>query len=466
MSHSLHTRLATGLAISFVLLASLQWLLAGIAIERLLKDQLSQRLERDAENLLGALKPDATGQLELDAERMGGEYQRPFSGHYYRIEIGNADTAADVRVITSRSLWDAELVLPAAAPRAEGVSPTRVAVRGPQGQSLWVLSASYLKRSLPVRIAVAEDLAPLNDGLRRWHLLYGALTAGVMLLVLAVQRWVVRRTLRPVDALREQVRELERGERTTLDLALPDEIAPLVSQLNKLLAILLGRSQRSRHALGNLAHALKTRLAVLMQATESPELAAHPELRQRLIDSNELMRHAIERELRRARLMGGTHPAQRTDTRTALDQLRRTLGILHADKQPDIRIKVDTPLALAMDPEDLLELLGNLLDNACAWCAGVVSVSITRASDILIEIEDDGPGASGDQFEALAGRGFRADESRPGHGLGLSIVRDLVESYGGALEFGHSTALGGLRVTVHLPANLGAASPEQPRTPK
>jgi signal transduction histidine kinase len=118
-----------------------------------------------------------------------------------------------------------------------------------------------------------------------------------------------------------------------------------------------------------------------------------------------------------------------------------------------------------MDPEDLLELLGNLLDNACAWCAGVVSVSITRTSDILIEVEDDGPGASGDQLEALVERGFRADESRPGHGLGLSIVRDLVESYGGAIEFGHSTALGGLRVTVHLPANLGAARPEQPRSP-
>lgn len=457
MTRSLHTRLAAGLAISFVLLASLQWLLAGIAIERLLKDQLSQRLERDAENLLAALQPDAAGQLELDAERMGGEYQRPFSGHYYRIEIGNAD--AGVRVITSRSLWDAELTLPGSALQAEGVKPPGIAALGPQGQTLWTLSASYVKRSLPVQITVAEDLAPLNDGLRRWHLLYGALTVGGMLLVLAVQRWVVRRTLRPVDALRGQLRELERGERTTLDLALPDEIAPLVSQLNNLLAILLGRSQRSRHALGNLAHALKTRLAVLMQATESPELAAHPELRQRLIDSNELMRHAIERELRRARLMGGTHPAQRSDTRTALDQLRRTLGILHADKQPDIRIKLDPPLALAMDPEDLLELLGNLLDNACAWCAGVVSVSITCASDIVIEVEDDGPGTSGDQLEGLGERGFRADESRPGHGLGLSIVHDLVESYGGAIEFGHSTALGGLRVTVHLPANLGLQAP-------
>lgn len=145
MNHSLHTRLAAGLAISFVLLASLQWLLAGLAIERLLKEQLSQRLERDAENLLAALQPDATGQLELDAGRMGGEYRRPFSGHYYRIEIGNADAAAGVGVITSRSLWDAELALPAAEQRTDRVTPTRVAARGPQGQTLSVLSASYVK---------------------------------------------------------------------------------------------------------------------------------------------------------------------------------------------------------------------------------------------------------------------------------------------------------------------------------
>lgn len=456
MSHSLHNRLAVGLAISFLLLASLQWLLAGIAIERLLKDQLAQRLERDAENLLAALRPGVDGKLELDAERTGSEYRRPFSGHYYRIEIGSG---SDARMITSRSLWDAELVLPGATPSGADVQPIQVAARGPQDQALWALSASYVKRSLPVRIVVAEDLAPLNDGLRQWHLLYGLLTVAVTLLVLAVQRWVVRRTLRPVDALRGQLRELEGGDRTRLDLTLPDEIAPLVTQLNNMLSILLGRSQRSRQALGNLAHALKTRLAVLVQATESPELAAHPELRQRLIDSNEHMHHAIERELRRARLMGGAHPAQRSDTHAALEQLRSTLAILYADKAPDIHIDVDPPLALAMDREDLLELLGNLLDNACVWCHGQVRVSITCPSDIVIDVEDDGPGCPPDQIEALVGRGFRADESRPGHGLGLSIVRDLVESYDGTLEFGQSTVLGGLRVTVHLPANLGLQTP-------
>lgn len=452
MNGSLHRRLAVGLAVSLALLAGLQWLLAGIAIERLLKAQLAQRLERDAENLLAALHTDTDGRLTLDATRVGGEYQRPFSGHYYRIAVTRDGQTHD---ITSRSLWDGGLALPP----ATAAQPRESVARGPQGQSLWVVSVQYEKRARRVVIAVAEDLAPLQSGLRQWHLLYGLLTLAVVLVVLAVQRWVVRRSLRPLAELQRQLQALERGERTELDAPVPDEIAPLVAQLNSMLGMLVRRSQRSREALGNLAHALKTRLAVLVQATESPELAAHPVLRQRLVDSNALMRHAIERELRRARLMGGTHPAQRSPAHDAVDQLGRTLSILYAAKKPDIRIGIEPALTLAMDPEDLLELLGNLMDNACAWCAGVVSVSISRTTDIAITVEDDGPGCAPEQLATLAERGFRADESRPGHGLGLSIVRDLVDSYGGTLEFGHSETLGGLRVTAHLPAHLGQPAP-------
>jgi signal transduction histidine kinase len=452
MNGSLHRRLAAGIAVSFVLLAGLQWLLAGIAIERLLKNQLAQRLERDAENLLAALHIGPDGLPALQSARIGGEYQQPFSGHYYRITVTHGGQQHD---IASRSLWDGGFELPPAAQAQRAQS----SAHGPQGQSLWVVSVPYEKRGQRIVVAVAEDLAPLHAGLRHWHLLYGALSLAVMLLVLAVQQWVVRRTLRPLGALQAQLRALESGERTQLDAPVPDEIAPLVAQLNTMLSMLLRRSQRSREALGNLAHALKTRLAVLVQAVESPEMAAHPELRQRLASSNELMRRAIERELRRARLMGGAHPAQRSSASRMIDQLSRTLGILYADKSPEIRVDVPAGLTLAMDAEDLLELLGNLMDNACAWCTRVVSVSIHRAADIDITVEDDGPGCPAAQLTALAERGFRTDESRPGHGLGLSIVRDLVDSYGGALEFERSNTLGGLRVTAHLPIHLGPPAP-------
>lgn len=449
MKYALRTRLAAGLAISFVMLAGLQWLLAGIAIERLLKAQLAQRLERDAENLLAALDGEAGAPLKLDDARVGGEYRQPFSGHYFRIVIDGGDD------ISSRSLWDGTLALPSAG--SERIAQSEAA--GPQGQSLWLLSARYEKRGQSVRILVAEDLSALRAGLREWHLLYGLLTLAVVALVLAVQQWVVRRSLAPLDTLRAQMQALERGERERLDVALPDEIAPLVDQFNSLLGMLLRRSQRSRDALGNLAHALKTRLAVLLQVAESPAMAAHPELQQRMTDSTELMRRAIERELRRARLMGGTHPARRSDLRDAAERLSATLSILHGERSPDIALDMAADVTLAMDAEDLMELLGNLMDNACAWCRRRVRLSVERGADLKLLIEDDGPGCAPEQLESLSARGFRADETKPGHGLGLSIVRDLVDSYGGALEFGPSPVLGGLRVTVHLPSRMALDAP-------
>lgn len=450
MKQSLRTRLAVGLAISFVMLAGLQWLLAGIAIERLLKAQLAQRLERDAENLLAALDGETSAPLQLDDARVGGEYRQPFSGHYFRIVIDGGDD------ISSRSLWDGTLALPSAG--SERIAQSEAA--GPQGQSLWLLSARYEKRGQAVHILVAEDLSALRAGLREWHLLYGVLTLAVVALVLAVQQWVVRRSLAPLDTLRAQMQALERGERERLDVALPDEIAPLVDQFNTLLGMLLRRSQRSRDALGNLAHALKTRLAVLLQVAESPEMKAHPGLQQRLTDSTELMRRAIERELRRARLMGGTHPARRSGLRDAAERLASTLAILHGERSPDIALDMGADLTLAMDEEDLMELLGNLMDNACLWCRGRVRLSVERDADLKLVIEDDGPGCAPEQLESLSARGFRADETKPGHGLGLSIVRDLVDSYGGALEFGPSPVLGGLRVTVHLPARMALDAPQ------
>ena len=118
-----------------------------------------------------------------------------------------------------------------------------------------------------------------------------------------------------------------------------------------------------------------------------------------------------------------------------------------------------TDITLAMDAEDLMELLGNLMDNACAWCRSRVRLSVERGADLKLVIEDDGPGCAPEQLESLSARGFRADETKPGHGLGLSIVHDLVDSYGGALEFGPSPVLGGLRVTVHLPARMALDAP-------
>jgi len=227
---------------------------------------------------------------------------------------------------------------------------------------------------------------------------------------------------------------------------------PLIAQLNRLLATMSKRSRRSREALGNLAHALKTRLAILNQITERPEFASHAQARSEIRESTANMRRIVERELKRARLLGEALPGERVRLQDELTLLSKTLKSLYADKAPVIRWELDDEATFFGDREDLMELLGNLLDNACKWCRQQVSLTVRADNGIVFIVEDDGAGCTPEEIESVTLRGFRADETAPGSGLGLAIVRDVVESYEGKLSFARSAALGGLRVEVRLPA--------------
>ena len=450
MTFSLKGRLSAGLAASLILLLGLQWWLAAWAIERLTTEQLLARLAHDAETLLAGARFDADGKLALDPARVNAIYQRPFSGHYYHV-IAGAQRAS------SRSLWDGAL---AVAPLAPGQTQT-LHLAGPQRQPLLVRAAGYRRQEHELTIAVAEDLSALEAGRRLFQLIYGAVSAAVLAALLLVQRYIVGRGLAPIGAVREDLARLERGEAARIDAAAPAEIAPMIAELNRLLGTLDKRSRRSREALGNLAHALKTRLAILNQAGESPALAAHPELRAAIAESTEAMRRIVERELKRARLAGSALPGRRVDMQAEIAVLARTFGQLYADKAPHIAWEVAPGARFDGDREDFLELLGNLLDNACKWCQRRVSLTVSRGDGLSFVVEDDGPGCASEALEDITRRGFRADESKPGSGLGLAIVRDIVEGYDGGIEFGRSAALGGLRAEVRLPlsrpANAGQA---------
>lgn len=438
---SLKARLSLGLTASLIALLLLQWLVASVAIKRLTEGQLVTRLSHDAESLLAGVQFDAGGKLSLDQRRLGAVYQRPYSGHYFAVGSG-----ADRQY--SRSLWDATLDLPDLASGSEA----RLRVAGPERQPLLVLALGFHKDDRNVTIAVAEDLSALNAGLLRFQWVYGLVSVAVLIALLLIQRRIVTRSLRPLDAVRDSMQKLERGEAPRIEVSGPSEIAPLIAQLNRLLANMGSRTRRSREALGNLAHALKTRLAILGQAGDRPELAAHPQLRAAIRDSTEAIRRIVERELKRARLMGDALPGQRVNLEDEVSLLTQTLQVLYADKAPSIRTDVAQDARFLGDREDLLELLGNLLDNACKWCRGQVSLTVSNGDGCRFVVEDDGPGCAAEELDALTQRGFRADESVPGSGLGLAIVKDVVESYGGTLGFGRSTRLGGLRVEVRLPA--------------
>ena len=434
----LRTRLTLGLAFSLVLLLLQQWAIAGFVIEHLIENQLVSRLSQDGENLLAGMRFNADNHLEIDPRRVNTVYQRPLSGHYYVID-------ANGQRLVSRSLWDSGLVTPHVAVGEE----TRWYTRGPADQRLLVVAHGYRKLNADITIVVAEDLTALNAGLTRFQLIYGAVSLAILAVLLLTQYLIVTRGMQPLKKIRADMARLERGEIDRIETMGPAEIAPVVGELNRLLAAMRKRTRRSRDALGNLAHALKTRLTVLGQATTQ---TTDPQLRADMQASIEAMRRIVERELKRARLMGDMLPGRRVDIAEEINLLAQTLRLMHAAKHPDIRWQVSPKAQFAGDQEDLLELLGNLLDNACKWCRSRVRLDVQAVADkgIVFTVEDDGPGCPLAALDELTRRGFRADESKPGTGLGLAIVRDIVESYDGRLSFDHSDELGGLRVQVWL----------------
>jgi signal transduction histidine kinase len=233
----------------------------------------------------------------------------------------------------------------------------------------------------------------------------------------------------------------------------------LVREVNHLLRLLAEKLQRSRNAMGNLAHALKAPLSLLTQLARQENVGAAEELKQHITTIRQLM----DRELKRARLMGQGSPGVRfvpqDEMPVLVTMLQRmfTTDSEQGAKAKKLDIQWQAPDSTFMfDRDDMLELIGNLLDNACKWAKHKVNCQVQgEERHLQLVVEDDGPGCSREEMSRLTTRGVRIDESAPGHGLGLAIVRDIVEAYGGELEMSHSASLGGLRVFVKL-ENLSA----------
>jgi signal transduction histidine kinase len=249
--------------------------------------------------------------------------------------------------------------------------------------------------------------------------------------------------------LYQDIDRLEAGATGQLTQAVPREFLPLVRKLNGLLAVQTARLERSRQAAGNLAHALKGPLAVLLRALESgmPTPAERASARAQLAQ----IETRIERELRRARLSGAPSAGAWFDADAELGPLIRLLRQIYDDKDLRIDWTATHPDPLPFDREDMLELLGNLLDNACKWARSQVRIEVqVVAGACQIVIEDDGPGCPAPALHAILARGARLDERPHGHGLGLSIVREILDLYRGELKLGRSP-LGGLQVRLTLP---------------
>jgi signal transduction histidine kinase len=258
------------------------------------------------------------------------------------------------------------------------------------------------------------------------------------------------RSLRSVYTAADDVVRLEQGEISALDERVPDEVRPLVVAINKLLERQRQRLLRSREALGNLAHGIKTPLTVLQQLASEKIPAEDLETHRQLQRYGRQINEQVDKSLRRARIAGDSLGTCHFDLRTDLPLLVDTLNRLHRDKSIVFRQQTGEAGTLPVEQQDGMELLGNLLDNAWKWARSTVQLTIRQGEVWQLLVEDDGPGIDAADLQLLVQRGMRQDENIPGHGIGLSIVKSLVEELGGTLQFRVSPALGGLQVCITL----------------
>ncbi len=320
------------------------------------------------------------------------------------------------------------------------------------GAALWTVGLFTVAGVLVTGMLLHHPSTP-----RIFHSLFihSVSAAIVAFACMAAGLWQVRRGLSPFEQLREQLARVRAGHDRQVSGVYPAEVQPLVDDLN---ALLDHRDRTVRRALAkaaDLAHGLKTPLAVLTHEAALVDAAGHHELAATIGEHVERMRRQLDFHLAHARAAAsGATPGARCTVAESAAALARTLDRLYADRGITIRVDVDPDHAVRVQREDLDEMLGNLLDNACKWAASRVAVSSSRsASDITVMVDDDGPGIPTAMRHVVLQRGMRADEASPGSGLGLAIVQELAELYGGAISL-DSSPYGGLQARLRLPAIL------------
>jgi signal transduction histidine kinase len=441
MMRSLLAPLVVGLVLSLAAVLGVQWSAVRIAIDGVMRDYIAGELAQDADELFSALVVPADGAASLALAHFDPAFLSPSSGRYYAITVDRAPA------LRSPSL--ASHLLPVV-PVDRGQRRVRD-VTGPNEETLLLSMTGYELAGRPVTIGVAADLKPIQAEFDKLLSRYTKVSLAMFALLVVLQVVIVRVALAPLRRVQEDVRRLERGETAQLGETVPAEVLPLVREVNRLLTLLGQRLQRSRESLGNLAHALKGPLTALAHMANDTHIRRHPTLGAEIAEQLEILRGRIDSELRRARVAGGRGPGPALAVPAEIESLLTTLRKLYRERGLDIRARIDPALRFHGDREDLLELSGNLLDNACKWARTRVMVSARDESGMVLIVEDDGPGCSPEDMQRIAERGVRLDEATEGHGLGLAIARGIASSYGATLRFDRSAGLGGLRVSVTFP---------------
>jgi signal transduction histidine kinase len=446
---SLRARLWIGAALSITLALAVSGLGLLTLFERHVERRIGEELRAQLNQLAAAVTITQEGEIQLASEPADPRFEQPLSGLYWQI-----DGPARPGLLRSRSLWDHLVEL-----TDDDLDPGSVhahEVMGPDGGALLVRERRIRLQATDglaaLRLMVGVDRAELitaRDAFAADMLPYLALIGLVLALAAFVQ---IQTGLAPLDAVRRGLGEIRTGGTRRLGEAYPDEVMPLVGEVNALLEAREQAIERARAWTADLAHGLKTPLGALVADAQRLREDGNAPLADDLEHLAMGMRRRVERELVRARLRSGAgvQPPAHADVVETIHRLLRTLQRTPEGARLDWQLVAPAQAGAAVIADDLLELLGNLLENAAKWARNEVDIRVTAGDRIEICIEDDGPGVPAEQTPRLGERGLRLDERREGSGLGLAIARDVVDAYGGALDFERASK-GGLSVRVWLP---------------
>ncbi len=421
--------------------------LGGLALDdvlsRAIRRNFDDQLNYAATALIATAEVGPNGEARSSRPLSDQRFNEPYSGLYYQVSVAGTEP------YRSRSLWDRALAWKTGDDCSAGCfydsttfrdEPLRVVERDamlPGTKTIFHFQVAQVSRDLDEQVNVL-----------RATLWWSLSLLGLGLLILAALQstyglWPLRKVSRAIATIRS-------GAATRVTETFPPEISPMVAELNELLDDNAAQAEAARLHAGNLAHALKTPMSVLLGAARenAPDLAAL------VVSQTAIMQRHVDHQLARARAAGRrTASTARAEVWPALEGLVRTLTRIHAARHVVIDIDGDRDAVFRGERQDLEEMLGNLLDNAAIYGGGRVFVTVSRGGGtVVIAIEDDGHGIAAADRDVLFERGARLDTGKPGTGLGLAIVRDVAQIYGGSVTLGESEDLGGVCATLTLPA--------------
>jgi signal transduction histidine kinase len=452
--------LATRLFLSATAWVVVILIITGVVLSSVYRDATERAFDRRLNLYLRTLvaevaTPDEPPERQFQSL---GEplFELPLSGWYWQVNRTDSDKA---EMRASRSLWDRKL------PKLEenGVELTAAGIRigyveGPEGQNLRMVERPVdLGADGKFLISVAGDATEIFDETRSFDYYLGGTFAALGIVLLLTTIFQVRFGLAPLKRISESIADIRSGRAERLEGEFPVEIAPLARETNALIDANREIVERARTHVGNLAHAVKTPLSVIVN--EASARGADP-FADKILEQADVMRSQVAHHLERARIAARpTIIGTVTEVAPAIEALQRTMEKIHRGRDITIGVEADTRARFRGERQDLEEMAGNLVDNACKWATSHVFVEVLMeppaapgGSPVLrIIVDDDGRGLSSAERAQVSRRGQRLDESKPGSGLGLSIVVDLAALYGGSLTLGNAP-IGGLRAELLLPA--------------